>query len=141
MEKKSEDLSMKKEDLFSEVFILELILSLLLQEEFLVHTFGSTVPRKLKIMLTWTLLITLQSLNKSKCKLKMKPTESFYKATKSENILKTKKKQNNNSDLAYIKEVLFQEILLELSILKVLMLKHVVVLMLTILLKLVGLRW
>lgn len=131
---------MKKEDLFSEVFILELILSLLLQEEFLVHTFGSTVPRKLKIMLTWTLLITLQSLNKSKCKLKMKPTESFYKATKSENILKTKKKQNNNSDLAYIKEVLFQEILLELSILKVLMLKHVVVLMLTILLKLVGLR-
>lgn len=131
---------MKKEDLFSEVSILELILFLLLQEEFLVHTFGSMVPRKLKIMLIWTSLITLQSLNKLKCKLKMKPTESFYKATKSENILKTKKKQNNNSDLAYIKEVLFQEILLELSILKVLMLKHVVVLMLTILLKLVGLR-
>jgi len=61
-----------------------------------------------------------------------------------ENLLRdgwTKVKLNYNTDLDYTKEVLFQEITLELSALMVLMLKLVVVLIVKILVKLDGLNF
>ena len=61
-----------------------------------------------------------------------------------ENLLRvgwTKVKLSYNMDLDYTKEVLFQEITLELSALMVLMLKLVVVLIVKILVKLDGLNF
>lgn len=61
-----------------------------------------------------------------------------------ENSLKVgwiKEKLSYNMDLDYTKEVLFQEITLELSVLTVLMLKLVVVLIVKILVKLDGLNF
>jgi len=53
----------------------------------------------------------------------------------------TKEKLSYNMDLDYTKEVLFQEITLELSVLMALMLKLVVVLIVKILVKLDGLNF
>jgi hypothetical protein len=91
-------------------------------------------------MPTLTLLTTLQSANKFKCKYKMKQIKLSWKDIQLKNILKIKSKPRNNLDLLYIKEVLFQVIQLELLILKELTLKHAAEHMLIIHQKLDGLK-
>ena len=105
---------MLKEEILLELFILELISYMLLQEEFQVLTFGKMVQRKLKPMLTQISLIMLQFLKKNKCRLRTKLTESFWSVILSANISRVRKKQNLSMDSTSIKEALFQEILLEL---------------------------
>jgi len=73
---------MPKEDLLLEDSILELILSMLLQEEFLALIFGKMVRKKLNTMPMLISHITSQFQSKSKCKSKTKQTKSFYKVTK-----------------------------------------------------------
>lgn len=113
---------------------------MLLLVEFLVHMFGNMVLRRLNIMLILILLIMSQLLKKKKCKLRMKLIKSFFKLIQFLSILRTKRLLNKSMDSTFIKVVLFLVTLSELLILKVLMLRHVVVLMLITLQKLVGLK-
>lgn len=113
---------------------------MLLLVEFLVHMFGNMVLRRLNIMLILILLIMSQLLKKNKCKLRMKLIKSFFKLIQFLSILRTKRLLNKSMDSISIKVVLFLVTLSELLILKVLMLRHVVVLMLITLQKLVGLK-
>ena len=80
----------------------------------------------------------LQLLRKNRCRLKIKLTESFYNVILFVNTSKVRKKLNPSMDSIFIKEVLFQAILSELSILKELIPKLAVELTQTTLLKLVG---
>lgn len=113
---------------------------MLLLVEFLVHMFGNMVLRRLNIMLILILLIMSQLLKKRKCRLRMKLTELFLNLIQFLNILRIKKLLNKSMDSIFIKVVLFLVTLSELLILKVLMLRHVVVLMLITHQKLVGLK-
>lgn len=113
---------------------------MLLLVEFLVHMFGNMVLRRLNIMLILILLTMNQLLKKKKCKLRMKLIKSFFKLIQFLSILRTRKLLNKSMDSTSIKVVLFLVTLSELLILKVLMLRHVVVLMLITLQKLVGLK-
>lgn len=134
------DSSTNKEEIHFDASIPAHIQFLLQLEEYSVHTFGNMVLKRRKIMLTWISPTIHQFLNKQKCRYKTKQIKLFQKATKFVNISKTKNKQNNSSGSIYIKEVLFQEIQLELSTLKELMLRLVVVLMPTTHLKQDGSR-
>ena len=105
---------MLKEEILLELSILELISFTQLQEEFSVLTFGKMVQRKLKPTLTQILLTMLQFPKKKKCRLRTKPTESFWNAILSANISKVRKKLNLSMDSTSIKEVLFPATLSEL---------------------------
>lgn len=130
----------KKEETHWDVSTQVHILCMLLLVEFLVHMFGNMVLRRLNIMLILILLIMSQLLKKNKCKLRMKLIKSFFKLIQFLSILRTKRLLNKSMDSISIKVVLFLVTLSELLILKVLMLRHVVVLMLITLQKLVGLK-
>ncbi len=109
-------------------------------EELLVHMFGSMVLKRLNIMHILMLPIMNQLPKRKKCKSKMKQTKLFSKGIQFTSISKTRKLLRKSSDSTFIKEVLFQVTQSELLTLKVLMLKHAVVLMQTIHQKLDGLR-
>lgn len=130
LDNKSLEKLIRKEEILSDLSILVLTSFMLLPEEFLVHTFGNTVLKRLKTMLTLISLTTNLSPKKRKCKLKTKLTKLFLKDTESANILKTKRLLKKSSVSTFIKVVSFQETQSGLSTLKELMLKHAVVLML-----------
>lgn len=116
------------------------ILCMLLLVEFLVHMFGNMVLRRLNIMLILILLTMSRLLKKKKCKLKMKLIKLFLKLIQFLNTLRTRRLLKKSMDSTSIKEVLFLVTLSELLTLRVLMLRHVVVLMLITHQKLVGLK-
>jgi hypothetical protein len=82
-----------------------------------------------------------QLLRKNRCRLKIKLTESFYNVILFVNTSKVRKKLNPSMDSIFIKEVLFQAILSELSILKELTFRLAAELTATIQVKLVGLKF
>ena len=132
---------MLKEETHLEHSTLELILSMLLQEESWVLIFGKMVLKRLRLMLILTLLIILQLPKKSRWKLKMKQIELFLRVILLANISKERKKLNQSMVSIFIKEVLFLVTKFVLSILKVLMLRHAAEHIVTILQRLDGLRF
>ena len=116
------------------------ILCTLLLVEFLVLMFGNMVLRRLNIMLILILLTMSRLLKRRKCKSRMKLIKLFLKLIQFLNTLRTRRLLNKSMDSTFIKAALFLVTLSELLTLRVLMLRHVVVLMLITHQKLVGLK-
>lgn len=109
-------------------------------EEFSVHTYGNTVPRRPNTTLILISLTTNQSAKKRKCKSKTKLTKSSSKVIPSASISKTRKLLRKSSASTCIKEVSYQETQSESWTSKELTSRLAVVLTLTIPTKLVGSR-
>jgi hypothetical protein len=102
------------EEIHSEHSILELILYMLLPEEFWALIFGKMVQKRQKLTLILISLTIPRLVKKLRWKSKMKPIKSFLKDILLANISKERKKLNQSMVSTFIKVVSFLEIKLEL---------------------------